>query len=224
MMTLEEKAAAFDTLAHMLLVPADLVSRDATMIALNQLIDERAEARCDREEFAMDIARYAKARFMRCVSLGQYEGSLTIGRLYRCIGEESGMLRILDNSADDGEPGSLDGYLMEKELFVEEPATVALEDAQREIERCHAVLGVIYDDLCALETTLKHEQLLLCPVDLCKHWKHPEWEMKSRFATEEGRAEARSVHRARARLLQEWVEKSGGDPRHLKTWLGDEEE
>lgn len=162
------------------------------------------------------------ARFVTCTHNENHEHSLTVGKLYRCLGEEDGQLRVLDDTAEYAEPGSLGGYMFDKALFVEEPASKALDDAMQEVERCHAVLGMIYDDLCALETTLAStEQVLLCPVDLCKFWKHPEWEEKSRYLTEEGRTQADAVHLARVRRLYAWFCTTGKDGRALKALLDD---
>lgn len=81
------------------------------------------------------------------------------------------------------------------------------EELRKEVERCHTALARIYEQLVALEPTLSLEQVLLCPVDECKYWKHPEWEERYEYLqTSEGRQAADTSLAARKERLKAWFE------------------
>lgn len=75
---------------------------------------------------------------------------------------------------------------------------------QLEVERCHAALDSIYEQLMYLEPTLTVDQIRLLPIDECKWRKDPEWE--NRYAHRQsatGAASYLSSLRARIKQLRE---------------------
>lgn len=151
-MTTEEKAAAFDRLCEMLLVPPGFPAV-AAYAEVEKLVDERSEARHARAELELELV-----------------------------------------------------------------------SVEKEVQRCHFMLGYIYEDLRFLEGSLSMEQILLCPIDLCKYRKYADWEEEGRFEhylSPEGKAEAKAQRHARGEQLLEWTKAQGKDARMLVFALQD---
>jgi uncharacterized coiled-coil protein SlyX len=100
-------------------------------------------------------------------------------------------------------------FSSEQENHLREILVKVAEEKAKEVERCHDALDQIYDHLVILESSLPMvEQVLLCPVDLCKWRKHPEWEERYEHGqTEEGKEQRKTqlqarIDRLRAKLAE----------------------
>lgn len=101
---------------------------------------------------------------------------------------------------------------------------LTVEEAMEEVARCHAALTEIYSDLCFLETSHESvEQARLCPTDLTKFWKQPEWQ--ERFPIPYDMTERKQERQARVEALLAWMERTGRDTGPLRNllWVPEEE-
>jgi len=94
--------------------------------------------------------------------------------------------------------------------------------AECEVNHSHNMLGLVYNDLIVLETTLESvEQHLFLPINLCKYWKFPEWQKKrERYGSPEGRRNVTLTRLAAAGRLLDWMVESGRRTEPLLALIG----
>ena len=106
-----------------------------------------------------------------------------------------------------------------EEVYMEMAAETRAREQLPEAEPFRKALGMIYNSLVLLGPSLSAPQLLLCPMDWCKYWKHPEWEQRWVLSTPEDKERTIASLRARTEQLIEWMNANGRDSTHVAEQL-----